>query len=103
MESYTHLAEAVHHGAVQRIRPKMMTVMTILVSLMPLLWATGTGSDVMRRIAAPMVGGVLTSFLGELLVYPSIYFVWRALELRRGPLFPEVEAPHPGAAEPGRI
>jgi len=51
----------------------------------------GTGADVMRRIAAPMVGGILTSFIGELIVYPSIYFVWRALKLKPGPLFPETD------------
>ena len=55
---------------------------------MSILWATGTGADVMRRIAAPMVGGVVTSFVGELLVYPSIYFIWRSLKLEKGPLFP---------------
>lgn len=89
MENYSHLAEAVDHGAVQRIRPKMMTVMAILFSLVPILWATGTGADVMRRIAAPMVGGVLTSFLGELIVYPAIYFIWRSRSLRRSQLFPQ--------------
>ena len=88
MVTYADLAEAVDHGAVQRIRPKMMTVMAILLSLAPILWSTGTGSDVMRRIAAPMVGGVFSSFVGELIVYPSIYFVWRALKLKWGPLFP---------------
>ncbi len=72
MLTWADLAEAVDHGAVQRIRPKMMTVATILLSLIPILWATGTGADVMRRIAAPMVGGVVTSFFGELIVYPSI-------------------------------
>jgi Cu(I)/Ag(I) efflux system membrane protein CusA/SilA len=93
MASYADLAAAVDHGAVQRIRPKMMTVMAILLSLVPILWATGTGADVMRRIAAPMVGGVFTSFVGELFVYPSVYFIWRALGLRRSPLFPEPEPP----------
>jgi Cu(I)/Ag(I) efflux system membrane protein CusA/SilA len=88
MATYADLAAAVDHGAVQRIRPKMMTVMTILLSLVPILWSTGTGADVMRRIAAPMVGGVFTSFIGELLVYPSIYFIWRSLKLKDGPLFP---------------
>jgi Cu(I)/Ag(I) efflux system membrane protein CusA/SilA len=92
MATYADLAKAVDHGAVQRIRPKMMTVMAILLSLVPILWATGTGADVMRRIAAPMVGGVFTSFVGELFVYPSIYFIWRALRLRRSPLFPEPTA-----------
>ncbi len=83
MATYHELAEAVDHGAVQRIRPKMMTVMAILLSLVPILWASGTGADVMRRIAAPMIGGVVTSFVGELIVYPSIYFVWRSIRLRR--------------------
>jgi Cu(I)/Ag(I) efflux system membrane protein CusA/SilA len=87
MVTYTDLEDAIDHGAVQRIRPKMMTVSTILFSLVPILWATGAGADVMRRIAAPMVGGVVTSFIGELLVYPSIYFIWRSLNLRRAPLF----------------
>jgi Cu(I)/Ag(I) efflux system membrane protein CusA/SilA len=89
MATYADLADAVDHGAVQRIRPKMMTVMAILLSLVPILWSTGTGADVMRRIAAPMVGGVFTSFVGELIVYPSIYFVWRSLKVKRGPLFPK--------------
>jgi len=87
MATYADLEQAVDHGAVQRIRPKMMTVMAILLSLVPILWATGAGADVMRRIAAPMVGGVVTSFVGELLVYPSIYFIWRSFKLRRTPLF----------------
>lgn len=102
MESYAHLAEAVDHGAVQRIRPKMMTVMAILFSLVPILWATGTGADVMRRIAAPMVGGVLTSFLAELLVFPAIYFIWRGIQLKEGPLFPvgDHEEGERGALEP---
>ena len=96
MATYADLAAAVDHGAVQRIRPKMMTVTTTFIALLPILWATGTGADVMRRIAAPMVGGILTSFVGELIVYPSIYFVWRALTLRKGPLFPEPEPPQAG-------
>jgi Cu(I)/Ag(I) efflux system membrane protein CusA/SilA len=87
MATYADLAFAVDHGAVKRIRPKMMTIMAILLSLAPILWSTGTGSDVMRRIAAPMVGGVFTSFLGELLVFPAIYFLWRAIGLKRTPLF----------------
>jgi Cu(I)/Ag(I) efflux system membrane protein CusA/SilA len=69
--------EAVVHGAVKRIRPKMMTVATILVGLVPILWSQGTGADVMKRIAAPMVGGIVTSALLELLVYPSLYLVWK--------------------------
>jgi len=64
-------------GAARRIRPKFMTVATMFVGLVPILWATGTGADVMKRIAAPMSGGIFTSFLLELLVYPAIYDVWR--------------------------
>jgi len=83
MATYRDLTEAVHHGAVQRIRPKMMTVVTTFIALVPILWATGTGADVMKRIAAPMVGGILTSFIGELIVYPAIYFIWRSIPLKR--------------------
>ncbi|MCP4204676.1 MAG: efflux RND transporter permease subunit [bacterium] len=99
MKSFRDLAEAVDHGAVQRIRPKMLTVMATFFSLVPILWATGTGSDVMRRIAAPMVGGVFTSFAAELLVFPAIYFIWRGRGLKRGPLFPKEES---GAIELAR-
>jgi copper/silver efflux system protein len=77
------LAEAVEHGAVKRIRPKMMTVLATLLALAPILWSTGTGSDVMRRIAAPMVGGVVTSFASELVVFPAVYFLWRGWQWRR--------------------
>ena len=69
--------EAVLHGAVKRIRPKMMTVATILVGLLPVLWSHGAGADVMKRIAAPMVGGVVTSALLELIVYPALYLIWK--------------------------
>jgi Cu(I)/Ag(I) efflux system membrane protein CusA/SilA len=74
---------AIQAGAVQRIRPKMMTVVTILAGLLPILWSQGTGADVMKRIAAPMVGGVVTSALLELLVYPALYSVWRVRRLPR--------------------
>src|SRR5881398_1011121 len=73
--------EAVVAGAVKRIRPKMMTVATILVGLVPVLWSTGTGADVMKRIAAPMVGGVVTSALLELVVYPALYLIWKGRRL----------------------
>jgi len=89
MADYGDLAEAVYHGAVQRIRPKMMTVTTTFTALVPILWATGTGADVMRRIAAPMVGGIITSFVGELVVYPAIFFLWRSIKLEKTPLFAE--------------
>ena len=71
------LEEAVVHGAVKRIRPKMMTVMAAMLGLLPILWSMGTGADVMKRIAAPMVGGLLTSFLMELVIYPPIYSLWK--------------------------
>ncbi len=81
------LEEAVVHGAVKRIRPKLMTVATTFLGLMPILWSTGAGADLMKRVAAPMVGGLFTSFAMELLVYPPIYFLWRQRELP-GPASP---------------
>ena len=75
MRNENDLWQAVHDGAVKRIRPKTMTVAAAFIGLVPLLWATGTGADVMRRLAAPMLGGLFTSFLMELLVYPIIFFV----------------------------
>jgi Cu(I)/Ag(I) efflux system membrane protein CusA/SilA len=77
MSGMADLQTAVEDGAVKRIRPKMMTVMAILLGLLPIMWSTGTGSDVMKRIAAPMVGGVITSFILELLIYPVIFTVWK--------------------------
>ncbi len=72
------LREAIHEGAVQRVRPKLMTVCAALIGLLPVMWSTGTGSEVMKRIAAPMVGGIVTSGLLELLVYPAIFAVWKS-------------------------
>ncbi len=77
MNSMGDLQEAVEEGAVKRIRPKMMTVMAILLGLLPIMWSHGAGSDVMKRIAAPMVGGVVSSFALELLVYPVIFVIWK--------------------------
>jgi Cu(I)/Ag(I) efflux system membrane protein CusA/SilA len=77
MKSIADLEGAVLEGAVQRVRPKMMTVLAILMGLLPIMWSSGTGSDVMKRIAAPMVGGIVTSFILELLIYPAIYTLWR--------------------------
>ena len=71
------LHEAIIHGAVKRVRPKMMTVAAAFMGLMPIMWSVGTGADVMKRVAAPMVGGLATSFLMELLVYPAIYLLWK--------------------------
>ena len=75
--SLRELQEAIRHGAVKRIRPKFMTVACMFTGLVPIMWSTGAGSDVMKRIAAPMIGGIFTSFLLELLVYPAIYEVWK--------------------------
>jgi Cu/Ag efflux pump CusA len=66
-------------------RPKLMTVMTTMIALLPVMWSTGTGADVMRRIAAPMVGGLVTSFLLELTVYPAIFAIWKGVEPRGRP------------------
>ena len=77
LESLGDLREAIVHGAAKRLRPKFMTFATTCIGLFPVMWATGTGSDVMKRIAAPMIGGIFTSFVLELLVYPAIYEVWR--------------------------
>ena len=66
----------------KRVRPKMMTVMAAMMGLMPIMWSMGTGADVMKRVAAPMVGGLATSFLLELLVYPAVYLLWKKRELR---------------------
>ncbi|HYS52214.1 MAG TPA: CusA/CzcA family heavy metal efflux RND transporter [Thermoanaerobaculia bacterium] len=71
------LREAIYHGAVKRVRPKVMTVAVAFFGLVPIMWSTGTGADVMKRIAAPMIGGLFTSFLMELLVYPAIYYRWK--------------------------
>jgi len=81
LNSLVDLRVAIFDGAVKRIRPKMMTVMTTMLGLLPILIGTGIGSDVMKRIAAPMVGGILTSFLMELTVYPAIYYLIKGKEL----------------------
>ncbi|MBI2963422.1 MAG: efflux RND transporter permease subunit [Deltaproteobacteria bacterium] len=83
LKTLADLEEAVLHGAVKRVRPKIMTVSVILAGLIPILWSHGTGADVMKRIAAPMVGGVITSMILELVVYPAIYTIWKERELRR--------------------
>lgn len=78
MNSLSDLKEAIIEGAVHRVRPKLMTVAALFMGLIPIMWSVGAGSDVMKRIAAPMIGGLLTSFLLELLIYPVIYYVWKA-------------------------
>jgi Cu(I)/Ag(I) efflux system membrane protein CusA/SilA len=77
MKTYEDLKEAIIHGAVKRIRPKMMTVTAMFMGLIPIMYSMGAGADMMKRIAAPMIGGVFTSFIMELLVYPPIYAIWK--------------------------
>ncbi|MBZ5728045.1 MAG: CusA/CzcA family heavy metal efflux RND transporter [Acidobacteriia bacterium] len=84
LTSLAALREAIHHGAVKRLRPKFMTVATMMLGLVPIMWSAGTGADVMKRIAAPMIGGIVTSFLLELLVYPAIYETWMWHFVMRG-------------------
>ncbi len=77
------------HGAVKRVRPKLMTVMAAFIGLLPIMWAHGSGADMMKRIAAPMIGGLATSFILELLVYPVIYAIWKwKFEMKRGKVIP---------------
>ena len=80
MNTESDLKDAILHGAVKRIRPKLMTVGVILAGLIPIMFSHGAGSDVMKRIAAPMIGGVITSEILELTIYPAIYLIWK----RRG-------------------
>ena len=79
------LVQAIHHGAVRRIRPKLMTIATIIVGLLPIMWSQGTGAEIMKRIAAPMIGGIVTSGMMELLIYPVIYYLWRGRKLHADP------------------
>ena len=83
MKGDQDLRDAIHDGAVKRIRPKTMTVAAAFIGLVPLMWAAGTGADVMRRIAAPMLGGLFTSFLMELLIYPVIFYIAKSVTLSR--------------------
>ncbi|HEX5035820.1 MAG TPA: CusA/CzcA family heavy metal efflux RND transporter [bacterium] len=77
MRNREDLTEAIVHGAVKRVRPKAMTVMAAMIGLLPILWSMGTGADLMKRIAAPMVGGLATSFILELLIYPVVFAIWK--------------------------
>jgi Cu(I)/Ag(I) efflux system membrane protein CusA/SilA len=81
MRNVTDLDESIIHGAVKRVRPKMMTVAAAFMGLLPIMWSTSAGADVMKRIAAPMLGGLVTSFILELLVYPAIYKLWKLRDL----------------------
>ncbi|MFA6093696.1 MAG: CusA/CzcA family heavy metal efflux RND transporter [Elusimicrobiota bacterium] len=77
LRTRAELVEAIIHGAVKRVRPKMMTVCAAFMGLLPILWSMGTGADMMKRVAAPMVGGLVSSFLLELFVYPPLYLLWK--------------------------
>ena len=92
LRSMAHLREAIIEGAVQRVRPKMMTASAILIGLLPIMWSHGTGADVMKRIAAPMIGGMVSSTLLTLVVIPVLYALWRGRAL-------PAEAPAEAAAE----
>ncbi len=85
MHSASDVANAVREGALERLRPVIMTVTAIIMGLAPILWSAGTGADVMKRIAAPMVGGMLTATLLTLVVIPAIYLLWRRWQVKRGP------------------
>jgi len=84
MRSRFELRDAIYHGAVKRVRPKAMTAAVIIAGLLPILWSHGAGADVMKRIATPMIGGIVTSTVMELLVFPAIYFLWRSRQLKAG-------------------
>jgi Cu(I)/Ag(I) efflux system membrane protein CusA/SilA len=91
LRSLSDLREAIVHGAVKRARPKVMTVAAAFMGLMPIMWSAGTGADMMKRVAAPMVGGLATSFLLELTVYPAVYYLWKGREKRLHGTFPGPE------------
>ncbi len=94
------LDNVILHGAVQRVRPKVMTVACAFFGLVPIMWSTGSGADVMKRIAAPMIGGLFTSFIMELLVYPAIYKLWRQRTMRHLAI---EEPAAPGVTRPGLV
>src|SRR5438132_3229870 len=77
MTTWDDLREAIVVGAVKRLRPKVMTVACMLFGLLPIMWSVGSGGDVMKRIAAPMIGGIITSFLMELIIYPPVFAIWK--------------------------
>jgi len=85
MRNRFELRDAIYHGAVKRVRPKAMTAAVIIAGLLPILWSHGAGADVMKRIATPMIGGIVTSTVMELLVFPAIYFLWRSRRLKAEP------------------
>ena len=93
MRNAVDLRDAIYHGAVKRVRPKVMTASVIIAGLLPILWSHGAGADVMKRIATPMIGGIITSTVMELIVFPAIFFLWRSRRLQRESLIetPEMQ------------
>jgi copper/silver efflux system protein len=92
MHNLEDLHGAINEGAVSRVRPKMMTVMAIIMGLLPIMWSHGAGADVMKRIAAPMIGGIITSFIFGMIIYPVIFEIWRGREFKKGLLSAENKA-----------
>ena len=107
MRDRADIDAAVEHGAVERVRPKMMTVMAIMAGLVPILWSQGTGADVMKRIAAPMVGGMLSSTVLTLVVIPAVYSLWKERERARAATRARsdrrVDARQPTSSEPAPV
>jgi Cu(I)/Ag(I) efflux system membrane protein CusA/SilA len=100
LSTWSQLRDAIEHGAVKRLRPKIMTVACMLFGLLPILWSNGAGADVMKRIAVPLVGGIVTSFLMELVVYPPVFAIWKwnwelRPAIRRAALLPKETNLHP--------
>ena len=92
MRSASDLRDAIYHGAVKRVRPKVMTASVIIAGLLPILWSHGAGADVMKRIATPMIGGIVTSTVMELIVFPAIFFLWRSRRIQLESVTPLREA-----------
>ena len=83
MNTPADLHDAIIDGAVERVRPKLMTVATTLIGLLPVMWGTGAGSQVMKRIASPMVGGLVSSTILTLVIIPVVYDIWKRFELKK--------------------
>jgi Cu(I)/Ag(I) efflux system membrane protein CusA/SilA len=82
LQYFNDLRDAIIEGAVLRVRPKIMTASAIMLGLLPIMWSHGTGADVMKRIAAPMIGGMVSATILTLLVIPALYLIWRRKEVQ---------------------
>jgi Cu(I)/Ag(I) efflux system membrane protein CusA/SilA len=82
MRHAADLRDAIYHGAVKRVRPKAMTACVIIAGLLPIMWSHGAGADVMKRIAVPMIGGIVTSTVIELIVFPAVFYLWRSRKIK---------------------